>query len=282
MAFLDEFDKKLTMLGQGAIQKTKEVTDSAKITSAIKGLEMQKKDALSELGNMYYGIYKQYGGTVGKEAEEIIRRIKAIEDQTSQYKDQLQKIKGVIYCSSCGAEIPANSLFCNVCGAKIEQQSSEAPNNMEIPSSQNIPNYNAAPPRPAVQKTCKNCGTALEADQLFCVNCGTRVEDTTVIVPEPVEPRIEAELVNQDKNGRCPNCGAETTSDQEFCIMCGTALAGEKVSYDLKESGADTCWQQENPENQAVHELEGKICPNCGKAASDEKRFCTACGTKLG
>ena len=30
MAFLDGFDKKLTMLGQGAIQKTREVTETAK------------------------------------------------------------------------------------------------------------------------------------------------------------------------------------------------------------------------------------------------------------
>ena len=30
MAFLDDIDKKLTNLGQGAIQKTREMTDSAK------------------------------------------------------------------------------------------------------------------------------------------------------------------------------------------------------------------------------------------------------------
>ncbi len=30
MAFLDEFDKKISMWGQGAIQKTKDMTDSVK------------------------------------------------------------------------------------------------------------------------------------------------------------------------------------------------------------------------------------------------------------
>ena len=54
MMFLDDFDRKFTMIGQGAIQKTKEVTDTAKNAGMIKNLEVQKMECFSELGKLFY------------------------------------------------------------------------------------------------------------------------------------------------------------------------------------------------------------------------------------
>lgn len=50
MAFLDDIDKKLTMLGQGAIQKTREVSDTARISASIRNLENQKKGLSGKFG----------------------------------------------------------------------------------------------------------------------------------------------------------------------------------------------------------------------------------------
>ena len=61
MAFLDDIDKKLTNLGQGAIQKTREMTDSAKLSGALKNLEGQKKDVLADLGAISYRKLKESG-----------------------------------------------------------------------------------------------------------------------------------------------------------------------------------------------------------------------------
>ena len=67
MAFLDDIDKKLTNLGQGAIQKTKEVTDSAKLSSSIKNLEGQKR--------MRWRIWEQFViENVGKAEKKMIRK----------------------------------------------------------------------------------------------------------------------------------------------------------------------------------------------------------------
>ena len=66
MAFLDDIDKKLTNLGQGAIQKTREMTDSAKLSGALKNLEGQKKDVLADLGAISYRKLKESGEEAGR------------------------------------------------------------------------------------------------------------------------------------------------------------------------------------------------------------------------
>ena len=70
MAFLTDLDKKISMLSQGAIQKTKEVTDTAKMSSQIRTLEAQKKEALEQLGKFYYD---QYSGMVHSWRARLLR-----------------------------------------------------------------------------------------------------------------------------------------------------------------------------------------------------------------
>lgn len=192
MAFLNKLDEKLTMLGQGAIQRTKEVTDSAKLSSAIKTLEANKKEVLSELGSLYYEQYKKYGGNIEQEVETVMKQIEDIEQQILEQKSQIQKVKGVIYCSNCNAEIPVGSVFCNVCGNKVELEKKG--------------------------RTCRNCGEILEEGQLFCTNCGVKVEKTEM------EGEPEKEEIKECHHLVCPNCGGKVEEGQSFCTVCGTRL----------------------------------------------------------
>ena len=265
MAFLDGFDKKLTMLGQGAIQKTREVTDSAKLSSALKTLETQKKEAFSELGSMYYEIYKQFGGSVGEEAAAVIKRIEEIEQQIFEKKDQMQKVKGVIYCTNCNAEIPVGSAFCNICGSKVEAQ--------------NTMNYQmAAEVQQNTGKICGHCGYPLEEGQLFCTNCGTKVLEIKMESESAVEetkPEVQTstkleENVQEDTKSShiavCPGCGAEITEEQAFCTVCGMGTAWRNIDESV-------------PIEKAVPKE--KVCPSCGSEVGETQRFCTACGTRL-
>lgn len=200
MAFLSDLDKKITMLGQGALQKTKEVTDTAKMSSMIKTLETQKKENLEQLGKYYYDLYVQYGGELADPAAEIVVRIQQIEAQRNQLQEEVQKIKGTMFCPNCNTEIPANSQFCNVCGAKIERPVQEMQ------------------PQPS-GRVCAQCGAPLEEDQVFCTNCGAKVEQPAEAAPQPEPVPAPAESANI-----CPNCGKELRPEQKFCTSCGTKV----------------------------------------------------------
>lgn len=203
MAFLSDLDKKISMLGQGAIQKTKEVTDSAKMSGQIRSIEAQKREALEQLGQFYYDLYLQYGGELSGEAAEIVARIQQMDEQKQRITEEMQKLRGTMYCPNCNTEIPANSKFCNVCGAKIDIIQSNKTENVQS------------------GRTCSQCGAPLEADQLFCVNCGNKIE-------QPVEQEILEELQEdseQETGTRvCPNCGSELKAEQKFCTTCGTKI----------------------------------------------------------
>ena len=105
MAFLDDIDKKLTNLGQGAIQKTREMTDSAKLSGALKNLEGQKKDVLADLGAISYRKLKESGEEAGPEESGIIARLDELETQIADLRGQIQRVKGVIFCLNCHAQI---------------------------------------------------------------------------------------------------------------------------------------------------------------------------------
>ena len=281
MAFLDDIDKKLTNLGQGAIQKTREMTDSAKLSGALKNLEGQKKDVLADLGAISYRKLKESGEEAGPEESGIIARLDELETQIADLRGQIQRVKGVIFCPNCHAQIAQDSMFCNVCGAKIEHPA-PAP----------------APVPPQGGEVCSNCGAPVEPDQAFCVNCGSKIEHTApapepipipepvpepepIPIPEPVpepetepipepmsEPEPEPEPIpipEPPKGPTCPNCGAEITPGQSFCIICGTPLKKEPAPA---------------PENHGP-QPGTKVCPNCGKVLADHLSFCTSCGTKL-
>ena len=202
MAFLSDLDKKISMLGQGAVQKTKDMTDTAKMAAAIRGLDAQRKEAFEQLGQFYYDSYEKYGGDLTDTENELISRIENIEAQKKQLQEQMQKIKGTIFCPNCHTEIPKNSQFCNICGTKIEHLQPEP-----------IVQYSA--------KKCVRCGSPLDEDQLFCTNCGAKVEESSDFAPAASETNLNE--MGHEKIF-CPNCGKELKPEQKFCTSCGAKV----------------------------------------------------------
>ncbi|WP_282924050.1 zinc ribbon domain-containing protein [Mediterraneibacter massiliensis] len=213
MAFLNDLDKKISMLGQGALQKTKEATDSVKISANLRGLESQKKEAFEQLGRAYYEFCAEQD--IIPAGTEVAAKIHELDIQAEELKEQLRKIKGTIFCPNCNAEIPEDSKFCNVCGAKIElpEQTAETPE--QAPSG----------------RVCSSCGALLEEGQVFCVNCGAKVEEEAMPAAEEeaqAEVYTEAQPYEQAQEevqkSVCPNCGKELKEGQKFCTGCGTPI----------------------------------------------------------
>lgn len=255
MAFFDNLSRKLTQAGQGALQKTKDIADVARLNSAI-------ADEEKVLNNNYYQIGKLYAQLHSADCEEcfsayiagINESLKKIED----LKVELQAVKAIAKCPNCGAEVPNTSAFCNACGTAMPNPAGNA--------------YD-----PDKYAKCPKCNSFVEKEMNFCTQCGSpmaktqpapAVQEAAVavaaapvvsapVVEEPVvnTPVVEAPVVETpvveapvietpvtaepaygvnipmtptpvavSAEPKCPNCGALYDEDSIFCVECGTRL----------------------------------------------------------
>ncbi|MBO5460580.1 MAG: zinc-ribbon domain-containing protein [Ruminococcus sp.] len=225
MAFLDNMDRKLSQFGQGAIKKTKDVSESVRLSGAVREEEAKQSEIYKQIGEYFYQNCADQADDQMKAWCDAVTRSKEI---VAQYKEQIRILKGVTYCTNCNAEIPMNSMFCNNCGARVAQ------------------------PAPAVHTgpVCPNCQAPVETGQLFCTNCGTRIPEPQPVQAPVVEEAPVAETVSAVEEvpvmeeasvawenmevtveepvvpaiPTCPNCGAEVGEGQAFCTSCGTRL----------------------------------------------------------
>lgn len=207
MAFLTNLDRKLSEIGQGALKKTKDVSDTVKISSAIKDEENRQMDIFRQIGSYYYRTYADQADGQMKVWCDSITASQAV---VKQYQDQLTILKGVAFCPNCNAEVPLTSAFCSKCGTKMAAKPPVAPLN--------------------TGKACPSCGAPASEGQMFCTNCGSRIPESPMepVIKEgteevPVEQAAKSELVQQTSKC-CPNCGKELEAGQMFCTNCGAKL----------------------------------------------------------
>lgn len=213
MSILDEFDRKITQISKGAIKKTKDVSESVKVSSLIRDEEVKLKEAYQKIGQYYYENMRN----LSDEAIEIL--CKGIDERKSrlaEYNGQLRQLKKLITCSNCGTANPADALFCVGCGAKLKKEESAI-------------SYE--------QKVCPNCGMAMDEDQIFCTNCGTKYSKILKELketPAPTPSIDKQSIAPKEKANykRCRNCGAELDEKQKFCNKCGTPCKEVKGATD--------------------------------------------------
>lgn len=251
MAFLDDFDRKLTEYGRGVMKKTKEASDNFKISSAIRSLENKRKDLLIELGESFLSSYRDMAR--GSEAE-IIRQIEQVEREIRSNQEMMERNgRSVMFCPNCHAEIPAGSRFCNVCGQKIEQP--------------------MAGSQMGGAGTCTRCGGPLQPGQVFCTNCGMRVQEAA---PEPAPERLQQSAVYEMPPAEEPLQREEPAAEKEDSVLEAEPIREEAVFPEEADPVPDA-------EPETVKELveEPVLCPNCGAAVGQGQSFCTQCGTKI-
>lgn len=205
MAFFDDMNRQLTRMGQSAIKKTKDMSESVRISNAIREEENKQDEWFRQMGQYFF---ENYSDQADGELRVLCSNIMQSKAQILRYNEQLKELKGMIQCPNCGAQIAENSMFCNVCGTKIER------NTVTLSG-----------------KRCKNCGAALEQGQRFCVNCGTKVENEPQVsiadIYEEAETSIDAiaNIEEEIEEPRvCPVCENPIEEGAVFCVKCGTKI----------------------------------------------------------
>ena len=150
MAIFEQIGKKLTDMGQGVAQGTKNLTDTARLNGLISDEEKNIEKLIIELGQAYYNLHKN---DPAAELAQIVGSINEAYNNIEQHKEQIKLIKGDTKCGNCGADVANGAAFCANCGA---------------------PNPEAQPAAPAA-RFCGNCGTPAEPGSAFCNNCGSKL-----------------------------------------------------------------------------------------------------------
>ena len=284
MAFFDEMDRKLSQFGQSVSNKSREVSEGMRLSSAIKAEEEKQNNLYREVGKYYF---ENCAANAEGQLKVLCDQIVASMELTSQYKQQQNVLKGMVSCPNCGAQISANSGFCNVCGSKIEKQVSPAP-------------------QPGAGKICPKCQKTVEADALFCTFCGNQFEaqpaapayeepaapayeePATPAYEEPAAPVYEEPAAPAYEEPAAPayeEPAAPAYEEPAAPVYEEPAapVYEEPAAPAYEESAAPAYEEPVTPPYEEVHipEVTVPTCVKCGAVLEEGQKFCTVCGTKV-
>lgn len=282
MSFLDQLGKKVSDAGKGVAQQTKNLTEIARLTSVIDTEEKMVAQSYTQIGKTYYENHKN---DPDAECAAQIALVNKSLEKIAQWREQIQRIKGIVKCPQCGAEIPYGSQFCGVCGTKIVRPE-------------------AAPAAASVRR-CPSCGAEAAAADRFCNKCGKPLPQMAPapVCPQPVAPAPSAVSGNSfgysapvQPNAQYASAApavpdiplpveepviSETpVSVEEPAAPETPVFAEEPVVPEVPASVEETVVPETSAAPDALP-LRPRFCPNCGAEADEHDRFCNRCGQSL-
>lgn len=166
-----------------------DTSDLSRLEGQVSAAENQLEELFSAVGRLYYEGHR-YDPV--PELGPYFQDIDALYGSIGEAQDAIRRLKGLVQCPQCGADMAQDAQFCTVCGSRILRPSQEA----------------GGP--------CPHCGMPLVEGALFCMGCGARLE------AEPVPEEVPAAAV-------CPVCGAPVKEGALFCVNCGAKLQAQPV-----------------------------------------------------
>lgn len=195
--------------------------------------------------------------------QELVKSVKTAEANIAGHNVEIKKLKGIVACTSCNADIQPGNMFCMSCGTQkqfVVQISNKG-------------------------KTCANCGADNPMESNFCVSCGDNVQ---YALPTPA-PQLA-----------CNSCGAARSegSSDKFCVSCGTSFVtttpdptpevvqqvAPVASQAQEETQAEPAPIQEEVAPfvpPAQETAPSSTCPSCNQSVGDDMLFCIHCGQKV-
>lgn len=153
MAFFDDMKDKFSMAGLSTVKKAKDLSEIAKLNTAVSDAELKITDLYSQIG---YTIYCSYKDNPIPEVTELIQKVTELHSLIEDYQTQIKQINTSNSCPECGTKIRLGMNFCNVCGFKLP-----VTNNPVLDKG----------------KFCSKCGKEIRPGCVFCPSCGNKVEE---------------------------------------------------------------------------------------------------------
>ena len=255
MDFFDDINKVIENAGNTAKQKTKDLTDVAKMNASIKTEAKRLQELYQKIGEIYV---KKYYAETELLFQELVGQAREAESNIEAYNAKIQEIKKVDTCPNCGNEIPTDAVFCMRCGTRL------------------IPESHVE--KAEEGKKCKNCGHLLEDGVMFCTSCVIpieKLEEQTEDEKSNLNTFQEAELrENQTKEvtwEKAEDRFTEETEKEEEKIYDSEAIEEQSESEVVND---ESDYQKEG-------EIRKRFCVRCGHELEADNRFCTICGTPI-
>ncbi len=116
MKFFNDLGKMVANASQKTVQKTKEISEIARINSMISQNENLLDDVYRRIGKLYVSLHTD---DCEKIFAELVMKAAELKQKDVEYHSQIQRIKGFRRCVNCGADVPRDFAFCNFCGTAM-------------------------------------------------------------------------------------------------------------------------------------------------------------------
>lgn len=116
MAFFDNIGKKASEATAKAIQKAQELSEISRVNALISAEEKKMNETYYQIGKLYVSLH---GSDCDENFSGMVSAVLECDQKISEYRKQIQNIKGVQRCEKCGAEVARGVAFCSSCGASV-------------------------------------------------------------------------------------------------------------------------------------------------------------------
>lgn len=118
MDFFSKLGDKISSTSKDVAKKAKEVAEIANLNSQITTKESTIKSAYVEIGKYVYENLKE---DAPAEIAEKFAAIDTLMAEIEEMKKNIQALKGVQVCPSCGKDVESGAAFCPGCGSKMPE-----------------------------------------------------------------------------------------------------------------------------------------------------------------
>lgn len=194
MALFEDLGRKLSMAGQSAMEKTKQMTEIAKIHAKLEEQKKERDKVFKDIGELYSLKYKD---SAPEEFKEMLAQIDTINEKIDEYNKDMDVVKGIKRCPHCNNAMEIKDAFCSNCGEPVP-----------VPEEESFD---------VDETTCPKCGNIVTEGAKFCPECGNELKQAK----ENFDETGNEQLIEMDI---CPDCGATIKSDAQECPACGADM----------------------------------------------------------